>query len=45
MIATLAYTLVVAGAALGAAFLANSSDAFMSSAAAIQLLGPLLGML
>jgi hypothetical protein len=43
MISTLAYTLVVAGTALGAAFLINSGDAFMSSDAAIQLLGTLLG--
>jgi hypothetical protein len=42
MISTLTYSLVVAGAALGAAFLASSGDAFMNSDAAIQLLSTLL---
>jgi len=45
MVTTLAYALVVAGTTLGAVFLANSSDAFVSSAAAVQLVETLLRFL
>ncbi len=45
MISALAYALVGVGAALGAAFLASSSETFVSSAAAVQLFNACLGML